>query len=499
MAAIATSQQRSVRASNVQDVVVPNHDVCRLSFYLHSCTLSCGIDIIVDELVDYKNVHKLPQARQEVVFKLAAESFSVSEMLDKTIFLDESGQLCGNKENMFFEIRKVTNVLAVSSSALLGGKQVQISTIMVFKPVWLEKFYLQPVKRWKEQKQTEQEAAVRRFAKLILGEVTETVSKHCVHCRGLGGSCGCDHGCLPKESTECSAAGHCKHCKGIESGACSCEFDCRRGQTAKCFIVHTSVTCDACRAVGLRGSRFKCEECFDYDLCEKCYRGDRHELTHSFSKIERVGSNRIHLPPRQQKVVLEPEVDDVREPNANRPIPLPNTRIEADSRQANAAANASKKRPVTFVGEHMSISQMKEYLNENGVSYRGVREREELLKLVWETQIESMGAAELDAFIHEHGIRCSEGRSVSAKRKAAVAAFDVIPREKGAAKSYDAFRNGDVVQLHGLKKNSMNGMLATVVRSELANGRLQVQPVDDANHRYNILAKNLRAVAQDLD
>ncbi|KAI0562830.1 ubiquitin ligase protein MIB2 [Gracilaria domingensis] len=500
MAALATSQERSMRASNVREVVVPNHDVCRLSFYLRSCTLSCGIDIIVDELVDYKNVHKLPQARQEAVFELAAEPFSASEMLDKTIFLDESGQLCGNKENMFFEIKKVTNVLAVSSSALLGGKQVQISTIMVFKPVWLEKYYLKPLKRWKERNQKEAEIAIQRFAKLILGEVTETLSKHCVHCRGLEGSGGCDHGCPPKESTECSAAGHCKHCKGIESGACSCEFDCARGETAKCFVVHTSVTCDACRAIGIRGSRFKCEECFNYDLCERCYREESHELTHSFSKIERVGSNPIHLLPRQQKVVLEPEVDDVTERNASSPLHLPTTRVQPDSKQTNAAASASEKRPVTFVGEDMSVSQMKDYLNENCVSYRGVREREELLKLVWETQVESMGAAELNDFMNKHGISCSAGRNVSARRRAAVAAYDVIQRENGVTQAEGAFRNGDVVQLHGLKKKkSLNGMLATVVRSELENGRLQVQLVDDANHRYNILAKNLRAAAQDLD
>ncbi|KAI0560164.1 hypothetical protein FGB62_123g010 [Gracilaria domingensis] len=132
-------------------------------------------------------------------------------------------------------------------------------------------------------------------------------------------------------------------------------------------------------------------------------------------------------------------------------------------------------------------------------SVRGVREREELLKLVWETQVESMGAAELDAFINEHGLSCGTGRSASARRKAAVAASDVIHRENGFAQADDAFCNGEVVQLHGLKKKSMNGMLAAVVRSELENGRLQAQLVDDANHRCNMLAKSLRAAAQDLD
>ena len=34
--------------------------------------------------------------------------------------------------------------------------------------------------------------------------------------------------------------------------------------------VHLNVVCDGCEMANIRGSRFKCLVCDDYDLCEKC-------------------------------------------------------------------------------------------------------------------------------------------------------------------------------------------------------------------------------------
>src|SRR5436305_15253106 len=36
-------------------------------------------------------------------------------------------------------------------------------------------------------------------------------------------------------------------------------------------IVHRSVKCDGCITETIGGTRFKCRECDDYDLCSRCF------------------------------------------------------------------------------------------------------------------------------------------------------------------------------------------------------------------------------------
>jgi len=46
------------------------------------------------------------------------------------------------------------------------------------------------------------------------------------------------------------------------------------------------VTCDVCAAESYFGARWKCCECHDYDLCDECYHGDRHDVTHQFKRFD---------------------------------------------------------------------------------------------------------------------------------------------------------------------------------------------------------------------
>ncbi|KAJ3416123.1 hypothetical protein HDV05_003092 [Chytridiales sp. JEL 0842] len=65
--------------------------------------------------------------------------------------------------------------------------------------------------------------------------------------------------------------------------------------------VHRSITCNHCDQSPIRGFRFRCANCPDYDLCEICETADVHNPTHVFIKI------RIPVPPNAQiKNPLQP-------------------------------------------------------------------------------------------------------------------------------------------------------------------------------------------------
>ena len=51
-------------------------------------------------------------------------------------------------------------------------------------------------------------------------------------------------------------------------------------------IVHENIFCDMCGAAPIKGIRYKCSVCNDFDLCEKCYATGEH--SHDFFEIKRL-------------------------------------------------------------------------------------------------------------------------------------------------------------------------------------------------------------------
>ncbi|KAL8693566.1 MAG: hypothetical protein Q9224_003729, partial [Gallowayella concinna] len=56
-------------------------------------------------------------------------------------------------------------------------------------------------------------------------------------------------------------------------------------QAKKEGYVHRGVNCNSCNAMPIRGIRYRCTNCHDYDLCEQCESLQVHEKTHIFYKI----------------------------------------------------------------------------------------------------------------------------------------------------------------------------------------------------------------------
>lgn len=57
-------------------------------------------------------------------------------------------------------------------------------------------------------------------------------------------------------------------------------------QSIKEGYIHRGISCNSCNQLPIRGIRFRCANCFDYDLCEQCEANDQHVKTHVFIKIK---------------------------------------------------------------------------------------------------------------------------------------------------------------------------------------------------------------------
>ncbi|RCH97081.1 hypothetical protein CU097_010177 [Rhizopus azygosporus] len=62
-------------------------------------------------------------------------------------------------------------------------------------------------------------------------------------------------------------------------------------QSRKEGYIHRGITCNKCSVSPIRGTRYKCANCVDFDLCEMCEGSNSHINTHVFLKI------RIPIPP----------------------------------------------------------------------------------------------------------------------------------------------------------------------------------------------------------
>ncbi|XP_033097859.1 E3 ubiquitin-protein ligase MIB2-like [Anneissia japonica] len=83
------------------------------------------------------------------------------------------------------------------------------------------------------------------------------------------------------------------------------KFDLRVYDTAPAGVVHPTITCDACHENGLCGIRWKCNDCYNYDLCNSCYMGDKHDLKHVFKRFDSTNSDGVVVPCRLGAVKLK--------------------------------------------------------------------------------------------------------------------------------------------------------------------------------------------------
>ncbi|GMF13998.1 unnamed protein product [Phytophthora lilii] len=76
---------------------------------------------------------------------------------------------------------------------------------------------------------------------------------------------------------------------------------------AQATMKHPSVRCDGCNQSPLRGFRFKCFTCSNYDLCTTCYMNQTHNMEHPFVRLSDTAGTGDLLQPRSNGGGVVPE------------------------------------------------------------------------------------------------------------------------------------------------------------------------------------------------
>lgn len=256
---------------------VPNNDLAKLMYYLRSVTLSCGLDVLPDRLVDYPRWSLLSRAEADQVY-VQSYVWSPDELLGKVIHHDEDKDICRPPyDGRFLTLSEATSLVAVTGSAAIGGTSRTSSKVFVFQTSWIVKNYFDPMRRGKARLERlgvqltthcnhcqghpsacsctsgcrrypwasctpPGRATASRLADVLEHLVEATIDdaaaaaargrpRHCAHCKGLDAKCECD-ACPRPAGVAC--INHCRHCWGLPGKACGCVSGCPRLPTSSC-------------------------------------------------------------------------------------------------------------------------------------------------------------------------------------------------------------------------------------------------------------------------
>ncbi|KAJ8319866.1 hypothetical protein KUTeg_001453 [Tegillarca granosa] len=76
--------------------------------------------------------------------------------------------------------------------------------------------------------------------------------------------------------------------------------DLRVFDAAPAGIIHKNIVCDSCGDDPIKGMRWKCCNCKDYNLCTPCYMQNKHDLSHGFVRMDMDQSVAYPVPPRSK-------------------------------------------------------------------------------------------------------------------------------------------------------------------------------------------------------
>ncbi|XP_062614410.1 uncharacterized protein LOC134276158 [Saccostrea cucullata] len=131
-----------------RDVEVAENPTAKLMYYLDSICYVLNIEKTesnIRKLRDYKNYRRLSNDEVDQLILLCV-LFSPDVLLGKCIFPDE--EMCGMDMNKFYELSAVSHRFLVTEEIVVGGQTRRVQKILFFRDIWLECFYLEPIKQY---------------------------------------------------------------------------------------------------------------------------------------------------------------------------------------------------------------------------------------------------------------------------------------------------------------------------------------------------------------
>jgi hypothetical protein len=129
---------------------VPDHDICRLSYYVKCCVVGCGIRMPLadDALLEYMTAHTLPAHLQVLIKRMAFQELSLDRLLNSALILDEHHTLLPfGTLNTFFEFKTASTYFTINSLTVGSGRQECVHKVMLCTFKWLQEYYINPFYR----------------------------------------------------------------------------------------------------------------------------------------------------------------------------------------------------------------------------------------------------------------------------------------------------------------------------------------------------------------
>ena len=126
-----------------RSVTVPNDPIAKLMYYF-DCVCSCvepDDSETVRRFRDYSNYDRLTSDEKAQLLALCL-TLSPDKMIG-TIFHPSND--C-ERDNAFLELSAVKTDMVVTNSLVVGGQRKNIQSIMLFKKVWMENNYIEPLR-----------------------------------------------------------------------------------------------------------------------------------------------------------------------------------------------------------------------------------------------------------------------------------------------------------------------------------------------------------------
>ena len=316
------------------ETLVPDHDVCRLAYYLKCCIVGCGINLDVDHrLVEYQGAHRLPSHLQQRIVQLAFHELRLESLINRAFILDDAHLLLPHGTlNTFYEFKTASSLFSVlnQASTIIAGQQIRVHKVMLCTLKWMKEYYIDPFLEYQKGNSLVEVRAIRMSSESLLPAST-TLPPFQTEQREPEGMTNFtqepqvqdvdddenDDSTEEEIENELEVEGDESTNYENDSVESSTSRQCYRRSTREeptaiipmaegLCTTHHNIQCNFCQVRHIEGSRYHCRQCLLFNLCEACYAIlGAHDQTHEFERIRYVNAITEPLTPQVQSLPAE--------------------------------------------------------------------------------------------------------------------------------------------------------------------------------------------------